>query len=79
MTPVLVRADGSRSRKFLHDVWDGTVNTASRVESSGVPNGVSVSRTSWDRISHACRGQSRGMVAVKGKDETEMFLVEDLR
>ena len=67
------------SRKFLFDVWGDTVNTASRVESNGVPNAVSVSRTSWNRISHACRGQSRGMVAVKGKGEMEMFLVEGLK
>jgi adenylate cyclase len=79
MTQVLEGAVGSRSRKFLHDVWGDTVNTASGVESSGVPDGVSVSRTSWDRISHALRGRSRGMVAVKGKGEMEMFLVEGLR
>ena len=67
------------TKKFLFDVWGDTVNTASRVESSGVPNGVSVSRASWNRISHACRGQSRGKVAVKGKGAMEMFLVEGLR
>ena len=67
------------TKKFLFDVWGDTVNTASRVESNGVPNGVSVSRASWNRISHACRGQSRGKVAVKGKGEMEMFLVEGLR
>lgn len=27
----------------------------------------------------ACRGESRGKVAVKGKGEMEMFLVEGLR
>ena len=67
------------SKKFLFDVWGDTVNTASRVESNGVSNGVSVSGASWSRISHACRGQSRGKVAVKGKREMEMFLVEGLR
>ena len=67
------------SKKFLFDVWGDTVNTAARVESSGIPNGVSVSRASWNKISHACRGQSRGMVAIKGKGEMEMFLVEGMR
>jgi len=66
------------NKKFLYDVWGDTVNTASRVESNGVPDGVSVSRISWDRIAHACRGRSRGMVPVKGKGEMEMFLVEGL-
>ncbi|MGB5567576.1 MAG: hypothetical protein WBN93_14765, partial [Acidimicrobiia bacterium] len=34
---------------------------------------------SWDRIAHACRGHSRGMVEVKGKGEMEMYVVEGLR
>jgi class 3 adenylate cyclase len=67
------------SKKFLFDVWGDTVNIASRVESNGVPDAVSVSRTSWNRIAHACRGQSRGMIEIKGKGEMEMFLVEGLQ
>ena len=66
-------------KKFLFDVWGDTVNTASRVESNGVPDGVCVSRSSWDRIAHACRGHSRGLVDVKGKGEMEMYLVEGLQ
>ena len=67
------------SKKFQFDIWGDTVNTASRVESNGVPNGVSVSSTSWKRISHACRGEARGKVTVKGKGAMEMFRVEGLR
>ena len=67
------------NKKFLFDVWGDTVNTASRVESNGVPDGVCVSRSSWDRIAHACRGHSRGLVDVKGKGEMEMYLVEGLQ
>ncbi len=66
------------SEKFLFDVWGDTVNIASRVESTGVPGKVSVSRRSWDRIANACRGQSRGMVSLKGKGEMEVFVVEGL-
>jgi len=67
------------SKKFLFDIWGDTVNVASRVESNGVPDAVAVSRTTWNRIAHACRGQSRGMIEVKGKGEMEMFLVEGLQ
>lgn len=67
------------TEKFLFDVWGDTVNTASRIESNGVPNEVAVSRTSWDRIAHACVGRSRGAVPIKGKGEMEMFVVEGLR
>lgn len=42
------------NKKLLFDVWGDTVNTASRVESNSVPDGVCVSRSSWDRIAHAC-------------------------
>ncbi len=66
------------SEKFLFDVWGDTVNIASRMESTGVPGNVSVSRRSWDRIAHACRGHSRGMVPLKGKGEMEVFVVEGL-
>ena len=65
--------------KFLFDIWGDTVNTASRVESNGVPGQVAVSRTSWDRISLACRGHSQGMVTLKGKGDMEIFLVDGLR
>ena len=67
------------THKFSYDVWGDTVNTASRVESNGVPNGVSVSGRSWSRVADSCRGRSRGEVAVKGKGEMEMFIVEGLR
>lgn len=67
------------SKKFSFDVWGDTVNTAARIQSSGIPSGVCVSRESWNKISRACRGQSRGKVALKGKGEMEVFLVEGLR
>lgn len=65
--------------KFLFDIWGDTVNTASRVESSGVPGKVSVSRVTWDRISHAVRGRSRGLVSLKGKGDMETFVIDELR
>ena len=65
--------------KFLFDVWGDTVNTASRVESSGISGKVSVSRVSWGRVSHAVRGRSRGLVSLKGKGDMEIFVVDELR
>jgi class 3 adenylate cyclase len=65
--------------KFLYDIWGDTVNTASRVESNGVPGQVAVSLASWERISVACRGRSQGMVALKGKGDMEIFIVEGLK
>jgi class 3 adenylate cyclase len=65
--------------KFLYDIWGDTVNTASRVESNGVPGQVAVSLASWERISIACRGRSQGMVALKGKGDMEIFIVDGLK
>jgi GAF domain-containing protein len=66
------------SKKFSFDVWGDTVNTAARLQSIGIPSGVCVSRASWSKISHACAGHSRGGVALKGKGEMEVFVVEGL-
>jgi adenylate cyclase len=65
--------------KYQFDVWGDTVNTASRMESNGVPAAVTLSRTAWERVAGACRGHSRGTLAIKGKGEMEMWVVEGLR
>jgi class 3 adenylate cyclase len=63
-------------KKFLYDVWGDTVNTASRVESNGLPGQVCVSKEAWQKVEGKCRGRSRGMVEVKGKGAMELFVVE---
>ncbi|HXV71704.1 MAG TPA: GAF domain-containing protein [Acidimicrobiia bacterium] len=67
------------SKKFSYDVWGDTVNTAARLQSSGIPAGVCVSRTSWNKVAHVCHGQSRGNVTLKGKGDMEVYVVEALR
>ncbi len=63
-------------KKYQFDVWGDTVNTASRVESNGVPGAVSLSAEAWQQVSHLCRGRSRGRMPIKGKGEMELFVVE---
>jgi guanylate cyclase len=63
-------------RKFSYDLWGDTVNTASRMESHGVPGEVQVT----ERVEHAAGGEfafeRRGSIDVKGKGaETTYFLV----
>jgi class 3 adenylate cyclase len=62
-------------RKYLFDVWGDIVNTAARVESHGVIDAVNVSRDAWQQIAGLCRGESLGLVEVKGKGAMEMFRV----
>jgi class 3 adenylate cyclase len=65
------------TRKFAYDIWGDTVNTASRMESSGAVDEVNVSGTTR-AVLDATQGllfEARGKVQAKGKGELEMFFV----
>jgi len=64
--------------KFLFGLWGDTVNIAARMQSHGLANTVNVTRDVWQRIAHACYGESRGALPVKGKGQMEMFRVDGL-
>jgi class 3 adenylate cyclase len=55
--------------KFIYDLWGDTVNTASRMESNGVPGCIQVTERAYRRLRDAYRFQRRGPVQVKGKGE----------
>jgi class 3 adenylate cyclase len=55
--------------KFIYDLWGDTVNTASRMESQGVPGCIQVTDRTYQRLKQAFRFQRRGPVQVKGKGE----------
>jgi class 3 adenylate cyclase len=62
--------------KFSYDLWGDTVNTASRMESLGVPGCIQVTARTYQRLQNSYRFQRRGLVAVKGKGEmVSYFLV----
>jgi len=62
-------------KKFIYDVWGDTVNTASRMESTGVPGRVQVTRATYERLSDEFEFEERGVVSVKGKGEIETWLL----
>jgi class 3 adenylate cyclase/CHASE3 domain sensor protein len=67
--------------KFIYDLWGDTVNTASRMESHGLPGLVQVSEATFRAISDggnagAYRFEDRGVIEVKGKGQTRTFFVE---
>jgi class 3 adenylate cyclase len=64
-------------RKFSYDIWGDTVNIASRMESSGEPGRVNVSRAMRDRLDGLFTFQDRGRVAAKHKGVLEMFFLEE--
>jgi class 3 adenylate cyclase len=55
--------------KFIYDLWGDTVNTASRMESHGVPGCIQVTERVYRRLRDSYRLQRRGPVQVKGKGE----------
>lgn len=65
-------------KKFQYDVWGDTVNTASRMESSGVVGKVNISQETYDLIRDDpdFTFESRGKIQAKGKGEIEMWFVE---
>lgn len=62
--------------KFAYDVWGDTVNTASRMESAGLPGEVNISATTYERVKYLFDCQFRGRVAAKNKAAMEMYLVQ---
>ncbi len=63
-------------KKFAYDIWGDTVNTASRMESSGEAGKVNISQSTYQLVKDHFVCTPRGMVMAKGKGEMEMYFVE---
>ena len=65
-------------KKFQYDIWGDTVNTASRMESSGEIGKVNISAETYDLIKDDPRFafEARGHIKVKGKGRNENVLCE---
>ena len=66
-------------KKFAYDVWGDTVNTASRMESHGVPNRIQVSAAFYEQTRNLFQYESRGFVHIKGKGKLETYLIVSKR
>ena len=62
-------------KKFIYDVWGDTVNTASRMESTGLPGRMQVTRETRDRLAGEFDLERRGIVEVKGKGPIETWFL----
>jgi class 3 adenylate cyclase/Tfp pilus assembly protein PilF len=72
--PVVAGVVGTK--KFAYDIWGDTVNTASRMESSGAVGRVNISSTTYELVKHQFHCTARGKIQAKNKGEIEMYFVE---
>jgi class 3 adenylate cyclase len=61
--------------KFAYDLWGDTVNTASRMESYGVPGRIQVGEGAHQRLQDTHRFEDRGEIEVKGKGLIHAYLL----
>lgn len=63
-------------KKFIYDLWGDTVNTASRMESHGIPGEIQVTEATYERLRDLFWFQERGAIPVKGKGEMTAYLLK---
>ena len=62
-------------KKFIYDLWGDTVNTASRMESHGVPGRVHLSEATATLFGDAFDLEPRGALEIKGKGAMTTYLL----
>ncbi|AFZ17045.1 adenylate/guanylate cyclase domain-containing protein [Allocoleopsis franciscana] len=63
-------------KKFSYDLWGDTVNTASRMESLGIPGTIQVTAQTYERLRDQFIFEERGIIPVKGKGEMTTYLLK---
>jgi PAS domain S-box-containing protein len=62
-------------KKFSYDLWGDTVNTASRMESQGIPGAIQVSATTYQLLKDQYQLTKRGSISIKGKGVMTTYLL----
>ncbi len=63
------------THKFSYDLWGDVVNTASRMESAGIPGSIQVTEATYELIRDRFLCEPRGIISVKGKGEMNTYLL----
>lgn len=64
-------------KKFQYDIWGDTVNTASRMESSGEVGKINISETTYELVKDKFNCEYRGEIEAKGKGKVKMYFVTE--
>lgn len=65
-------------KKLSYDIWGDTVNTASRMESSGEAGKINISGTTYEFVKDFFVCEYRGKMPVKYKGEIDMYFVNGI-
>lgn len=66
-------------KKFAYDVWGDTVNTASRMESSGTPGKINISYVTYEFVKDYFDCEYRGEIDAKNKGKIKMFYLNRIK
>lgn len=70
--PVVAGVIGTK--KFIYDLWGDAVNTASRMESHGIPDKIQVTETTYKLCQNKFLFEKRGQIQIKGKGKMTTYL-----
>jgi hypothetical protein len=65
-------------KKLSYDIWGDTVNTASRMESSGEAGKINISGTTYEFVKDFFICEHRGKMPVKYKGELDMYFIDGI-
>ncbi len=65
-------------KKLSYDIWGDTVNTASRMESSGEAGRINISGTTYEFVKDFFVCEHRGKMPVKYKGEIDMYFINGI-
>jgi class 3 adenylate cyclase len=72
--PVIAGVIGKK--KFIYDLWGDTVNTASRMESHGLPGEIQVTKSTYKLLKDRYELRERGYLHIKGKGKMQTYLLK---
>lgn len=62
-------------KKFAYDIWGDTVNTASRMQQSGLANQINISESTYSAVKNRFKCEYRGEIEAKNKGKLKMYFV----